>query len=132
MQQKNQQGITVLSLLTVGILVVIVAVVGMRVVPAYINYMQVVSAVDSLKHTDLLENQSANLVNTLAVRRKLINQLYINGVKEVKSKDINFVRENNALTVQVKYDVVVKIAGNFYILIKFKHHTILTGKHAKI
>lgn len=66
---KNQQGITVIGILLVMIVIGFVALIGMKVVPMYIQYFTVRSSIESIRKEPQLAQMSSTDIQAAIQKR---------------------------------------------------------------
>lgn len=115
---KKQQGMTMIGVIFVLFIIGFFGLLAIRLAPVYLSHYNVVQSIDALKRVD----QSATKTGETGagnLKRRLINQLSINGVTSVTDKDIEIKSQKEAYEVRVVYDVKVKMFGNIDALIHF-------------
>ncbi len=111
---KKQGGATLLGMLIVGMMVVFVALVVMKMTPAYIEFMSVKKVLAAMNQ-ESLSNMSNQEIKSAFDRRASIAY-----VEVVKGSDLNIEKGANGDTVlTVDYQVVKPIMGNVSVLIDF-------------
>jgi hypothetical protein len=114
MQVRRQKGLSLIGFLLVLSLVVFTAYVGMRIVPIYLEYYSVVSAMNGVAK----ERGSAqwSLFNT---RVNILNRLYVSqNANNVKEEHITIVRRNG-VKLRVAYEVRKPLLGNLDVVASF-------------
>jgi hypothetical protein len=98
------------SMLVVGI--AFVAVIGMKLLPAYIEYGKIKQAIASLKSkTDMSKED---------IRKAFYNAMTIDDIKSVSDKDLVIEQKADGTNlIYVQYQVVVPLIGNVSALIDF-------------
>lgn len=112
---RQQQGITTFGWLLVVVLIAFFAMLAIRLVPIYLEYFNVRSAMNGL--------ESAPEVGTTSreVRAALMKRLDINRVAHVQQDDVTVEPREEAYVVNVNYDVRVPFVGNIDLLVSFDH-----------
>jgi Domain of unknown function (DUF4845) len=109
---RRERGITLLGFVFVAIVVVTVALVGFRVLPAYIEYYSVQKALQ----TSLEESPTGNLSE---IRRAFDRKLSASYVDSVRPTDIQVSRQGNVITASIEWQRVLHMVGNASILLEF-------------
>lgn len=123
-QQKGGIFTGLLVLMSIGFL----AFLASRVVPPFIEFLSVKSALSTMKSSpNVVEAKTNSLVKTAALE-VLQRNLDINQVKSVQKDNIRFTNQRNSLMVTVKYPVQVKLFANMDLLIHFEDSTVI-DKH---
>jgi hypothetical protein len=117
-QQSNtekQKGMTFLGILIIVGLLVFIAIVGMKMMPAYIEFMAVKKVIHAMGQEQLSEMSKKDIVNSFNKRST------IDDITSVVGKDL-IVEKDGAgnIVVSVEYQVVKPIMGNVSALINFK------------
>jgi hypothetical protein len=120
--RRKQGGLTLIGFLIVLSMVIFVTFIGMKIVPIYMEYYSVISAMDSVAAVRGSANQSPAII-----RRKITNQLYLNYASaNVKPQHIK-VSRRDGVYVRVVYEVRKPMIGNLDIVAKFDRSTRLAN-----
>ena len=114
-QPGKQQGITLIGFVFVLAFLLMVAYIGMKVVPVYISYFSVMDAINEVVAEPGIGGES-----TRAIRDKISKRLYVNYAEGLTPESIRVVRTRNGKEIQVNYDVTEHIAGNLSVCIHFE------------
>lgn len=108
-----QRGLTILGFLFVAAVLIVVALVGFRVLPSYIEYYTVQKA---------LEASVADPTNQTPqeMRRSLERRLNADYVDAVRASDLTVSKEGNAIVASVAWQKVLHIVANASILLEFE------------
>jgi hypothetical protein len=108
--KKQQQGLTFLGLLVVGILLAFAGVVFAQVVPTYIEFMAIEKAV-----------QKSSAGTTVAEVRSLFDKAsQIDDIKSISGKDLEIGKEGDRVVVSFAYSREIHLAGPAYLLMKYE------------
>ena len=110
----RQQGLTFISLVFILGFIAFFVLLGLKIVPIYLNHSKVVSALADIKKTTDIEAQTEG-----EIRNSLSKRFDINYVDDVTQDDITITRHGNYLKVAIEYEVVRKIVGNLSVLVEF-------------
>lgn len=110
---KKQKGMTAIGWLLVLMLIAIFALVGLRLVPVYLDSFKVTSSLESLAN-------DAKGKSGVEVRKLLLKRLDINMVNDVSADDITISRKRGGIEVEVAYEARRKLFGNLYLLIDYQ------------
>lgn len=113
MKIKKQQGLSIIGFIIVLALAVFVSYLGMRIVPLYMEYYSVVSALNGVAS----ERGSARL-SPYDIKVKVLNRLYVSYSQNVKESHIKITR-GNGVNLRVKYEVRTPIMGNLDVIARF-------------
>jgi len=109
---KSQRGITLLGLLVAGIVVVFLAIGGLKVAPAYIEYFKVRKAVTAIASG----NQGATVAD---VRRAFDLRAAVDDIDVIAGRDLDVSKDGNELVVSANYTKTIPLFGNISLLINF-------------
>ncbi|HEY0842377.1 DUF4845 domain-containing protein [Methylotenera sp.] len=111
---KKQQGATLLGMLIVGAFVVFVALIVMKVTPAYIEFMSVKKVLKAM------QSESLGTMSNKEIKDSFEKRASVAYVDTVKGSDLVIEKtpDGNAV-VSVSYEVVKPIMGNVSVLIDF-------------
>lgn len=96
---ERQQGMTLLGLLVALILAASVTMLGLRIIPIYLESMTVSSVVD-----DVAANPELGGAQPAEVRSALMRQLQVNNVDKLGRNDISVERSGEGVTIVVAYE----------------------------
>lgn len=109
----RQRGLSMLGFLFVAVVLVVVAMVGFRVVPSYIEFYSVQKALgDTLRE--------GNEANQQAMRNSLTRRLQTSYVETVSGKDMVITKSGNQVTASLAWERRLHMVGNAYILLEFE------------
>lgn len=111
---KQQQGLTLISILFILGLIAFVVLITLKIVPIYMDHSKVVNALKAVEQSPGIETKSE-----YEVRDSLNKRFNINYVYDVTQDDIKVVKHGNYLKVTIEYETVQKIVGNLSVLVEF-------------
>jgi len=111
---RAQRGISLFGMVIIGILVVLVAVVGMKTVPKYLDFFSVRRAIDAV-----VRDESGS--SPEAIRSAFDRQANISYIQVVKSSDLVITQIGGITKVGVSYEQVVPLVGNMSLLLEFDY-----------
>ena len=109
---RSERGLTILGFIFVAAIVVIGALVGFRVLPAYVEYFSVQKALQ----TALDDSPTGSVAE---VRRAFDRKLGGSYIDSVRPQDVQVSRDGNVITVSVAWQRILHIIGNASILLEF-------------
>ena len=112
--QRRQHGMSAIGILIVLILVVFVALIGMRVTPAYIEYFTIKKAVAAISESGELRGASPAEVRKAFEMRQAIDDF-----SSVQPRDLEITREGGNLVISFAYEKKVPLFYNVSLLINF-------------
>ena len=113
---KHQKGLTFISLVFVLGLIASFVLLGLKIVPIYLDHSKVVSALADIEKTPGIEELSP-----AEIRNSLSKRFNINYVNDVTQDDITVTKYGDYLKVAIEYEAVRKIAGNLSVLVEFNN-----------
>lgn len=111
---QKQRGMTLTGWMTVVALILFFALLGMKIVPIYLENLTVKDVVKTLKDEPLITKKSAAQVKSMVMKR-----LDINGVYDLTSEHVTVKKSPGIMKVDVTYTVQKKMVGNIDILVSF-------------
>ena len=109
---KSQRGVTLIGMLVVSMVIVIVAIAGLKIAPAYIEYFKVKKAVVSIAQAN--SKATVGEVRTAFERRSAIDDLDVIG-----AKDLEITKEGGDIVVSFSYPKRISLFGNINVVIDF-------------
>jgi len=109
---KSQRGITLVGMVLVAIVIVIVAVLGLKVAPAYIEYLTIKKAIVAIA-------QSNSKSTVAEVRYAFQLRSAIDNIDAIGPKDLEVTKEGNDIVVSVAYPKRIPLFGNVSVVIDF-------------
>jgi hypothetical protein len=110
---KTQGGISLTGLIVGSALLIAVTLVGMKIVPAYMEFLSVKKVLTAMKQ-EPLDTMSASEIKKSFDKRATIAYISV-----VKGSDLTIEKTSAGTTVDVEYQVIKPIAGNVSVLIDF-------------
>jgi hypothetical protein len=120
-KRDKQQGLTLTSFVIVLAVVGFFAYVGMKVVPMYLEYYSVKSALDGLSKEPGVADMDPSKIQDLFFRR-----MDINYSDHVKPSDVKIERADNGWKMKVSYEVRRELIANLDVVGKFDAEKALT------
>ncbi|HEV8502905.1 MAG TPA: DUF4845 domain-containing protein [Casimicrobiaceae bacterium] len=110
---KRQAGLTLIGFLFIGLVVVVVALVGFRMLPSYIEYFSVKKALAGAL-ADAVDGQPAT------VRRFFERRLAADYVESVHWQDLEVTKENNQIVGNISWETRLPLVYNVSLVIDFE------------
>lgn len=112
-ERGRQRGLTIIGFLLVAAVVIIFALVGFRVLPAYIEYYTVQKA---------LEGALADQANVTPqdIRKSLERRINADYVDSVRASDVTVSKEGNQVVASLEWQKILHMVGNASILLDFQ------------
>jgi hypothetical protein len=114
----KQRGMTFISVVFMIASIVFVAVIGMKLWPAYSEYFSVKKAFASLK-----SQMGGGSMSKLDIIAAFDKQATIDDIRSINGKDLVIEQSDKGQVVSVEYSVVEPLMGNVSALVEFKLST---------
>ncbi len=111
---RSQRGMGFAGLLTLLVGIVLLAIVGMKVVPAYIEYFTIKKAVASITESGQLRNATV-----ADVRRAFELRQAIDYFDAVGPKDLEISKEGNDIVISFAYEKRIPLFSNVSLVFDF-------------
>jgi len=107
---RNQQGATLIGMVVVGMIIVFLAIGGLKIAPAYIEYYTVKKAITGVAQTR----------GTVAeVRQAFDRRAAIDDITVIAGRDLEVTKEGNEIVVSFAYPKRISMFGNVNVVIDF-------------
>jgi len=110
--QRAQRGLSMIGFLFVAAVIVIFAVVGFRMVPSYVAYYTIQSAVSK-------SLRDAPDPSPAVVRRSFEKYIAADYIDSVVASDLQVAREGNVITASITWQKQLHMVGNVSLLLDF-------------
>ena len=111
---RKQQGVSLPGLLTWSVIIVLVAILGMRLVPAYIEFAAVKRALVAIASDSELRN-----AGVYEIRQAFNKRAAVDAIKYVNGNDIVIRKQDGQLVLDINYTVTKPLFANLSLLIDF-------------
>jgi len=111
--RKNQLGISLGGLLVGGAIFILLAMIGLKLTPTYIEFFAVKKAITALG------DEARNGANAAALRRGFDNRATIDSIESVKGSDLEITKDGSELVVSVAYRKEIPLVANIGVYINF-------------
>ncbi len=115
MTVRKQQGLSLSSLLIWSIILVLIAIFGMKVAPAYIEHSAITKNLKAIAQEVELQDGDPN-----QIRLSFGKRAQIDSIKSISGQDIKIDRENGRVVLSAKYTVKIPLASNISLSIDFE------------
>lgn len=116
MKQSKQKGLTLIGFLMLAILLASAAIIGMKLVPVYLEFYSVKNALEKIA-----EDPKMRKATPREIKSALGNYFDVSYVSTISSKQVKLVREKTGLKMKVDYEVRRSVVGNLDMVAKFTH-----------
>ena len=108
--KKQQRGISIISLLFVGIVLAFGGVIGAQVVPTLIEYQAITKAVNKV---------AADGGSVAEIRTNFDKAQNIDDFKAITAKDLEISKNGDKIVVSFAYQKEIHLGGPAYLLLKY-------------
>ena len=109
---RNQRGLSMTTLLVVAVVIILGAIFGMKVGPAYMEYAKIRKAVSAVA----IEGRTGTVAD---VRKGFDRRATIDDIDVISGNDLDVSKEGNEVVVAFSYAKKVGLFGNVSLLIEF-------------
>jgi hypothetical protein len=114
MNMRKQSGVSLLGLLVICFVLVFVALLGMKVTPAYIEYFSIKKAIAGMAQGGELRSGSVSEVRAAFDRRATIDSIEV-----VAGRDLDVIKDGGEIVVSYAYTKKIPLFSNISLLIEF-------------
>jgi len=121
MNIRNRKGLTLIGFLVVLVVVLFFAYAGMRVIPMYLEYQALISAMDKLKN-----DPAAKTMPAWRIKESISRSLWVSYSSNNITKDhMRISKKSDGINVRVAYEVREDFLGNIDIIASFDRTVVL-------
>lgn len=110
--RRDERGLSMIGFLFVATVIAVVAIVGFRMVPSYVEYFTVQKAVEK-------SLRDAPDPTPAVVKKSFEKYIAADYIDSVRVSDLNVTREGNAIVAQVAWQKQLHMVGNVSLLLDF-------------
>ncbi|MFL6582144.1 MAG: DUF4845 domain-containing protein [Burkholderiales bacterium] len=111
---NRQRGVTFVGMVLIAGLIVFAAIIGLKLIPAYIEYATVVNHLREIARSPDARGGSAKDIQNMFRKRAQID-----AVEAVKPEDIEIEKEGDQVILRAAYSTRIKLFGNLNACIDF-------------
>ncbi len=111
---NRQRGVTFVGMVFIAGLIVFAAIIGLKLIPAYIEYATVVNHLRDIARSPEARGASPKDIQTMFSRRAQIDAIEV-----VKGEDIEVEKEGDRVLLSTAYSTKIKLFGNLSACIDF-------------
>lgn len=113
--KAKQQGVTVVGMVFIAAGIVFAAIMGLKLIPAYIEYASIQNHLREIARAPDTRNASPREIMSAFNRRAQIDD-----ITSVNGRDLEIVREGNEVILTAFYETRIKMVGNISACIEFE------------
>jgi hypothetical protein len=107
---KGQRGLSIVAVLFVGLIVVALALLGFKLVPAITEYIAIERAVQKIRN----EGSTVGEIRAAFDRHAVIDD-----IKSISSRDLDITKEGDRVVISYAYSYSIQILDNVRLVIDF-------------
>ena len=116
---RRQKGMGVIATLMTLVVAIFIAIVALKVVPAYLEYVSIKKALGKAVASSEVPGGSAQ-----EIRGAFDKQATIDDIKSVRGQDLEIIQEGSTTVVRANYTQKVPLLANVSLLIDFSASTV--------
>lgn len=110
--KRAQDGLSMIGFLFVAVVIVVVAMVGFRIAPSYVEYFTIRSAIEK-------SLRDAPDPTVAVVKKSFEKYIAADYIDSVTAADLNVVKEGNTVTASLDWQKQLHLVGNVSLLLDF-------------
>lgn len=111
---SRQQGVGLVGMILIAAAVIIVAILGMKLVPPYIRNAQINQIFKTIVGDPAMQNATIR-----DIKESFNKRANIEYITDMTADDIEVGKQGNAISLSASYEVKVPVAGNLSLLLEF-------------
>ena len=117
--RKSERGITFIGILILVTFIGLFVYAGIRLVPLYLEYMNIAKAMDTIK------SNMTSVDSAQSIRVAVDKRLFIDAVTVIEAKDLIITRDGAAWVVRAEYDAEAPFVANISFSVHFDKTVVL-------
>ena len=119
---QQQRGLSLIGLLMVSAVIVVVALIGFKLLPAYIEYFTIKRVISDIASGSEVRGGTVRDVTKAFMRRAQIDD-----ISSIKASDLEITKQGDGFTIIANYQRCVPLFGNISVCIDFEASGTLTA-----
>ncbi|MBA2484193.1 MAG: DUF4845 domain-containing protein [Nitrosomonas sp.] len=112
---QKQKGFTLSGLLMWSVILIMIALLGMKLAPAYIEYAAIQKTFAAITNDSTLKNATPT-----EIRLSFDKRASIDNIDVIRGRDIKISKDNGRTILKTDYSVIIPLFANISMLIDFK------------
>lgn len=112
---QKQQGISLSSLLVWSVILILIAISGLRIAPAYIEYSTIQKNL-----TAIIKDTNSQNMDLNQIRLSFNKRASIDNIKSISGQDIKINKENGRIVLRAEYTTKIPLIANLSLNIDFE------------
>jgi hypothetical protein len=110
----RQRGISFVGMIFIAASVILVAILGLKLVPSYMHSAQIAQIFKAIANDPEMRGATIKEIKESYSKRADINY-----ISDITADDIDVIKENGQLIISASYTVKIPVAGNVTLLLEF-------------
>jgi YbbR domain-containing protein len=111
---NKQRGITMSGFMVAVVVFILVAIAGMKIIPAYIQDKTIKSKFEEVARDPELKNATVH-----DIRMSYIRRVTTSDITAIKADDIEVTKDASGITLSASYSVKIPLFGNASLILEF-------------
>ena len=111
---KRQRGVTFIGMVLIAGLIIFAAIVGLKLIPAYIEYATIVNIMREIAHSP-----DARTATPKDIQTSFRKHTQIDSIETIKPDELEIDRDGDQVVLRANYTVKIKLFGNLSACIDF-------------
>lgn len=120
--RQQQRGLTLISLVFWGVVIIFLALLAMKLIPAYTEYFTIQKILKDIGNDPNIKGMSNG-----EIRDKFNKRAMVDNITTIKSSDLDISRESGLTVVSAEYPFQTKLVGNISLLVEFSANSDSSG-----
>jgi hypothetical protein len=112
---NRQKGVSIVAMISILVVLILVAVLGLKVGPVYMEFLQIKKALAGIAESGELRGGSVN-----DVRKAFDRRASVDNIEVITSQDLEISKDGGDLVITFSYPKKVKLFGNVSLLFEFE------------
>jgi cell division protein FtsL len=113
-KRRQQRGLTLIGLVFWGIIIVFLALLAMKLIPAYTEYFTIQKILQDIGNAPNLKSMSNG-----EIRDKFSKRAMVDDINTIKASDLEIGRDGGKTVVSAEYQFQTTLIGNVSLLVDF-------------
>ena len=111
---SRQRGVSLSGLLIWSVILILAAIGGMKIIPAYIQDAEIKSILSTIVNDPEMQGAQSK-----SIRESFSKRVMMNNINIVTANDIEIANDAHGLSLSVSYPVKIPLTGNASLLLEF-------------
>ena len=112
--ENRQRGVSLSGLLVWSVILILAAIGGMKIIPAYIQDAEIKSILSTIVNDAEVQGAQSKDIRESFSKRAMMNNINV-----VTANDIEIVKDARGLSLSISYQVKIPLTGNASLLLEF-------------